>query len=238
MDTLELIKCARQGDKRAREKVILDNMGLVWSIVRRFQSRNCEMEDLFQIGSIGLMKAVDKFDLEYDVKFSTYAVPMITGEIRRFLRDDGMIRVSRSLKENHYRMNYARELLGKELGREATLEEISKDTGISREDLVMAMEACTQVESLSKPIILGDGNEMTWEERLPDEHNATEKLLEHMWMKELLDQLTTEERDLIGRRYFAGKTQVVVARELGVSQVQVSRLEKKILRKMRIQAES
>ena len=238
MDTLELIRSARQGDKLAREQVILNNTGLVWSIVKRFQGRGCEKEDLFQIGSIGLMKAVDKFDLSFDVKFSTYAVPMITGEIRRFLRDDGMVRVSRTLKENHYKLNHSRELLGNALGREDTLEEISRDTGISMENLVMAMEACTEVESLSKPLYLQDGGEVTWEERLPDEHNATEQLLNHMLMQQLLEELTERERELITSRYYEGKTQVEVASQLGLSQVQVSRMEKKILLKMKRQAES
>lgn len=237
MDTLELIKCSRQGDKGAREQVILDNLGLVWSIVRRFSGRGCEMEDLFQIGSIGLMKAVDRFDLNFDVKFSTYAVPMISGEIRRFLRDDGLVKVSRTLKENNYRMNISRERLWQELGREATLEELSQATGISREDLVLSMEACTEVESLSRPIYQQDGGEVTLGERLPDQQNATEKLLDHMLMEQLLEELSEKEQKLIRLRYFDGKTQMAVAREMGTTQVQVSRMEKKILLKMKLQVE-
>lgn len=237
MDTLELIKCSRQGDKGAREQVILDNLGLVWSIVRRFSGRGCEMEDLFQIGSIGLMKAVDRFDLNFDVKFSTYAVPMISGEIRRFLRDDGLVKVSRTLKENNYRMNISRERLWQELGREATLEELSQATGISREDLVLSMEACTEVESLSRPIYQQDGGEVTLGERLPDQQNATEKLLDHMLMEQLLEELSEMEQKLIRLRYFDGKTQMAVAREMGTTQVQVSRMEKKILLKMKLRVE-
>jgi len=233
MDTLELIRCSQQGDKAAREQVILDNVGLVWSIVRRFAGRGCEMEDLFQIGSIGLMKAVDKFDLNYDVKFSTYAVPMISGEIKRFLRDDGLVKVSRTLKENSYKLSMARERLGKELGREATLEEISLDTGIGMEDIVLALEACTEVESLSKPVYQKDGSTVSLEDKLPDQSDATEELLNRMLMMQLLAELEEEERRLIEMRYFGSRTQTDVAKILGVSQVQVSRMEKRILKKMR-----
>ena len=233
MDTLELIKCSQQGDKEAREQVILENVGLVWSIVRRFSGRGCELEDLFQIGSIGLMKAIDKFDLSFDVKFSTYAVPMISGEIKRFLRDDGLVKVSRTMKENNFKLHAAKERLGKELGREATLEEISAETGIGMEDIVLALEACTEVESLSKPVYQKDGSEITLEDKLPDQTDATEQLLNHMLMEQLLAELTEQERSLIEMRYFENKTQTEVAKKLGVSQVQVSRLEKKILLKMR-----
>ena len=233
MDTLELIKCPQQGDKEAREQVILENVGLVWSIVRRFVGRGCEMEDLFQIGSIGLMKAIDKFDLSFDVKFSTYAVPMISGEIKRFLRDDGLVKVSRTMKENHFKLYSAKERLGKVLGREATLEEISAETGIGMEDIVLALEACTEVESLSKPVYQKDGSETTLEDKLPDQTDATEQLLNHMLMEQLLAELAENERRLIEMRYFENKTQTEVAKQLGVSQVQVSRLEKKILLKMR-----
>ena len=152
MDTLELIKLSQQGDKDAREQLVTENMGLVWSIVRRFANRGYEMEDLFQIGSIGLLKAIDKFDTGFEVKFSTYAVPMITGEIKRFLRDDGMIKVSRTLKETSYKARVAKDALSTELGREPTIEEVSARTEIPAETIIMAMEAGSEVESLYKTI--------------------------------------------------------------------------------------
>ena len=143
MDTLELIKRCQDGDKAAREQLVTENIGLVWSIVRRFANRGYEMEDLFQVGSIGLIKAIDKFDTSFEVKFSTYAVPMITGEIKRFLRDDGMIKVSRTLKEASYKARAAKEALSIELGREPTIEEVSERTEISVENIVMSMEVNT-----------------------------------------------------------------------------------------------
>ena len=154
-----LIARSQAGDKEAREVLIEKNLGLVHHIVRRFLGRGYDAEDLFQIGSIGLMKAIDKFDLAYDVKFSTYAVPMISGEIKRFLRDDGMVKVSRTLKENGWKIRQASERIAHEKGREATLEEIALATGISKEDIVMAMEANVEVESIYKSVYQSDGNE-------------------------------------------------------------------------------
>lgn len=233
MDTIGLIRLSQAGDKQAREQLITENIGLVWSMVRRFTGRGCEAEDLFQIGTIGLIKAIDKFDVTFDVKFSTYAVPMISGEIKRFLRDDGMIKVSRTLKENNIRLKASGERLLARLGRDATLEEIAEDTGMSMEDIVLAMEACTEVESLSKPISRADGSEGTLAERLPGEEDATEQIVNHLVTKQLLDTLEPEERHLIELRYFENKTQTEIAGMLGVSQVQVSRMEKKILQRMR-----
>ena len=156
-ETIRLIERAHQGDKTARDKLVTDNMGLVWSIVRRFGGRGYEMEDLFQIGSIGLMKAIDKFETAFDVKFSTYAVPMITGEIKRFLRDDGPIRISRTLKENGWKVKQAAQKLAHSLGRDPSLEEIAADTGMAREDVVLAMEAGVEVESIYKTVYQSDG---------------------------------------------------------------------------------
>lgn len=158
MDTLELIKLSQEGNKEARDRVVTENVGLVWSIVRRFANRGHEMEDLFQIGSIGLIKAVDKFDSSYEVKFSTYAVPMITGEIKRFLRDDGMIKVSRSLKETATKIRNVREKFVSSFGREPTLEEIKAELDITNEEFVMALDTGVEVESLYKTIYQGDGN--------------------------------------------------------------------------------
>lgn len=228
-----LIARSQAGDKEAREVLIEKNLGLVHHIVKRFIGRGYDAEDLFQIGSIGLMKAIDKFDLSFDVKFSTYAVPMISGEIKRFLRDDGMVKVSRTLKENGWKVKQAAERISQEIGREPTLEEISEATGIAREDIVMAMEANIEVESIYKSMYQADGNEIFLVDKLPEKRDDNEKLLNHMLLEQLIDALSEEEKKLIRLRYFQDKTQMEVARNLGISQVQVSRMEKKILIRMR-----
>lgn len=229
----ELLELAHSGDKQARDTMVKDNMGLVWSIVRRFGNRGYELEDLFQIGSIGLMKAIDKFDISFDVKFSTYAVPMITGEIKRFLRDDGLIKVSRNLKENGARIKLAREKLQIELGRDVTLKELAEETGIERAEIVMALEANGEVESIDKTYAPENGKESSLADRLPQERDNHEILINHILLEQLLKELGTEERRLIKMRYFEERTQMQVAKELGISQVQVSRMEKKILLSMR-----
>ena len=234
METLEQIKQARAGDKLAREQVIKDNMALVYSIVKRFVGRGYDLEDLAQIGAIGLIKAVDNFNLEYDVKFSTYAVPMITGEIKRFLRDDGMVKVSRSLKENGFRIRREAERLSAELGREATLEELSAATELKKEEIVMALEAGNEVESLHKTVFQKEGSEISLLERIPSLKNESEGVVNRLLLQQLLFELEPEERKLIELRYFEEKTQTQVAETLGMSQVQVSRLEKKILKGMRV----
>lgn len=231
-----LIEKSHAGDKQAREVLIEKNLGLVHHIVKRFLNRGVDAEDLFQIGCIGLMKAVDKFDLAFDVKFSTYAVPMISGEIKRFLRDDGMVKVSRSLKENGWKITRAREQFQHEHGREPTLEEIAKVTGLSTEEVVMAMDAGAEVESIYKSVYQSDGNEIYLVDQIAGRNNEREKLLNHMLLKQLLSELEGEERELIRLRYFQGKTQTEVAGRLGISQVQVSRLEKRILRRLRDKA--
>ena len=231
--TLTLITLAHQGDKAARDTLIEENIGLVWSIVRRFQNRGVETEDLFQIGSIGLIKAVDKFDPSYEVQFSTYAVPMIAGEIRRFLRDDGMLKVSRSLKELAGRIYSTKDALEKKNGREPTLFEVADELGVSQEDLVLAMEAQTQVESLQQVIYQGEGSDISLMEKLEEEENQSEQVVDRLLLEEVLKSLEGRERQLIYMRYFQEKTQAVIARQLGISQVQVSRLEKKILGKLR-----
>lgn len=231
--TLALIEKAHGGDKEARETLVEENMGLVYTIVRRFAGRGHEMEDLIQIGSIGLIKAIDKFNSAFDVKFSTYAVPMIAGEIKRFLRDDGMIKVSRSLKETAGKAYMVKETLEKKYGREPSLEEISEEIGASREDIVLAMESAAEVESLHKTIYQGDGNAISLMDKLEEQGNPNEELLNHMVLNDVIQTLHEEERMLIRLRYFEDKTQMEVARALGMSQVQVSRYEKKILKKMR-----
>lgn len=231
--TLTLLEMSHKGDKTARETLVEENMGLVYCIVKRFAGRGYEMEDLVQIGSIGLIKAIDHFDLSYDVRFSTYAVPMISGEIKRFLRDDGMVKVSRSLKETAAKAYMVKESLEKRTGREPTLEEISAEIGAAREDIVLAMESSAEVESLHKTIYQGDGNAICLMDKLEEKENQNEILLDHMVLNQLLGGLEMKERKLIHLRYFEDKTQVQVAKELGMTQVQVSRMEKKILSKMR-----
>lgn len=232
-DTIALIEKSHNGDKLAREALVENNLGLVHHIVRRFIGRGYEPEDLFQIGAIGLMKAIDKFDLSFDVKFSTYAIPMITGEIKRFLRDDGMIKMSRSLKENALKVRMGRERLLQSLGREPTLQELSEQTGLEPEDVVMAMDTSQDVESLYKTIYQSDGAAIELIDRIPEKKDAHEEVMNRMVIEELLDTLKEDERQIIVLRYFQDKTQTEIAGQLGISQVQVSRLEKKILRAMR-----
>ena len=241
-DTKELILRAHNGDKAARDKLVLENIGLVYSVSRRFAGRGYELEDINQIGTIGLIKAIDKFDDSFDVRFSTYAVPMIAGEIKRFLRDDGMLKVSRSLKENGYRIKKASDKLVSQNGREATIEELAAATELSVEDVVMALEANTDVESIYRTIYQNDGHEVYLVDKLSgssgdtvkDEFaGAQEQLLNSILLEQLLAELDELEGKLIMLRYFKEMTQTQVADKLGISQVQVSRLEKKILRKLR-----
>lgn len=231
--TIALIRKSHEGDEKARTQLVEENAGLVWCIVKRFHNRGAEAEDLFQIGNIGLLKAIDKFDLSYDVKFSTYAVPMISGEIKRFLRDDGMIKVSRSLKELAYKAYLCKEELCDKWGREPTISEIAAELMVDREELAQALDAGCDVESLHKPIFQKDGQEIRLMDKLPEKERREEQILNHMLLKELLTSLNKEERRLIYLRYFAERTQTQVGKELGISQVQVSRLEKKILKRLR-----
>ena len=233
--TMELIQTAHAGDKQARDQLVEENMGLIWSVVRRFLGRGYEPEDLFQIGSIGLMKAIDGFDTSFEVRFSTYAIPKITGEIKRFIRDDGMIKVSRTLKENGWKAAQASEHLKQQLGRDATLEEIAAETGITVEDLAMAMEANIEIDSIYKTVYQGDGKEIYLVDKLEDSGREREQLLDSMVLKQLLEELPPEDAAIIRMRYFGEKTQTEVAKRLGITQVQVSRREKKILQKMRKQ---
>ena len=233
--TISLIKQSHDGDETARAQLVEENMGLVWCIVKRFCGRGTEPEDLFQIGSIGLLKAIDKFNLDFEVKFSTYAVPMIAGEIRRFLRDDGMIKVSRSLKELSYKAHLIRERLQEELGRDATVQELAKELGVPEEEVTMALESSGEVESIYKPVYQKDGNEIQLVERLVEKEGHEEQILNKIVLGRLLETLKKEERRLIYLRYFKNQTQTQVGKELGISQVQVSRMEKKILIYLRSQ---
>ena len=231
--TLALIGRSHQGDKEARDTLFKENTGLIYSVAKRFLGRGVEMEDLFQIGSIGLLKAVDHFDPSYEVRFSTYAVPMIVGEIKRFLRDDGILKVSRSLKENCGRIYQAKEKLEKELGREPGLDEIAAEVELSLEEVILALESTAEVESLHKTIYQGDGNDISLMDRLPEKENGQEQALDRIFLDEMLQSLDARERQLIGMRYFQNRTQTEIAAELGVSQVQVSRMEKKIMENLR-----
>ena len=235
--TDQLIQQSRQGDKEARDTLVKENLGLVWSIVHRFANRGYEAEDLFQIGSIGLMKAIDRFDTEFDVKFSTYAVPMITGEIKRFLRDDGMIKVSRTLKENSWKISLAVQKLQEKWGRDVTIREIAGETGLDTEEILMAMEANTRIDSLNKPVSAPDGKEICLEDQIPGTGDENEKVHNRILLEQLLGTLNAKERQLIYMRYFQDRTQTDVARELNMTQVQVSRMEKKLLSRMRSAAE-
>lgn len=240
--TKELVLRAHSGERTARDQLVMENMGLVYSISKRFLGRGYELEDINQIGTIGLIKAIDKFDENYDVKFSTYAVPMIAGEIKRFLRDDGMLKVSRSLKENGYRIKKASDQLIADRGREATVEELAAATELSVEDVVMALEANTEVESIYRTVYQGDGSEIYLVDKVTSQNSTAsqgmdfgehEKLLNRILLGQLLDDLEEQERELILLRYFKEQTQSQVAKRLGISQVQVSRMEKKILLKLR-----
>ena len=233
MEFLELLLAAKSGDKESRDLLIEENIGLVWSVVRRFANRGHEMEDLFQIGVIGLIKAIDYFDTNYDVKFSTYAVPMISGEIKRFLRDDGMVKVSRSLKEHAWKIQKAREKLNQLNGREASIEELCACTGLEPEDVVTAMESGCEVESLNKIIYQSDGQPVRLVDKLVENKDSHGELIDKLLIEELMGQLNARERELSIMRYYCNETQSKIADYFGISLVQVSRMEKRILRQMR-----
>ena len=224
------------GSKAAKEKIVSDNTGLVWSIARRFVNRGYDLEELYQIGCIGLLKACDRFESRYGVQFSTYAVPLIAGEIKRFLRDNGAIKVSRILKQNGYQISKAKEALLHIYGREATLDELADYTGLCVEDIVMATEANREVESIQQTICGKDGTQVSLVERLVDEAQsevAAENIMNRILVGQAMEKLGEMEQELIRLRFFEDRTQTEVAKVLGISQVQVSRLEKKILIQMR-----
>ena len=231
--TLALIMKSQQGDKEARDTLFEENTGLIYSVARRFLGRGVEMEDLFQIGSIGLLKAVDKFDPAFEVKFSTYAIPMILGELKRFFRDDGMIKVSRSIKENQHRVYLAREKIEKELGREPSLKEIAEMLEMPPEEVAMTMDSAAEVESLYRTVYQSEGTDISLIDKIPEKENAEEHLLNRIFLEEILGKLESSDRKLLYMRYFQDQTQTQIAEQLGVSQVQVSRMEKRILKKLR-----
>jgi RNA polymerase sporulation-specific sigma factor len=227
--TEELISRSQEGDKEARELLIEENMGLVHHVAKRFLGRGVEAEDLIQIGSMGLLKAVDRFDLSFGVKFSTYAVPMIAGEIKRFLRDDSMIKISRSFKELAGKAIRLREEILMERGTEPGVEELAGRLGVEPEELLQAMDSSMEVESLQKIIYQGEGEGLSLMDKLEQGKDEQEALTRRLLLEQLLGTLEPRDRHLIILRFFYEQTQTQVAERLGMSQVQVSRLEKKIL---------
>lgn len=224
----------KDGDVKAREAYIEGNLRLVLSVIKRFSSSNENVDDLFQIGCVGLIKAIDNFDSSLNVKFSTYAVPMIIGEIRRFLRDSSSLRVSRSLKDTAYKALSTREALTKKNAKEPTLEEIASEIGISKEDIAYAMDAIQSPMSLYEPVFTDGGDTLYVMDQISDKKNREETWLEHISLTEALRKLGEREREVITLRFFEGKTQMEVAAAIGISQAQVSRLEKNALRAMRV----
>ena len=229
----ELFSKIAKGDMEARERYIEGNLRLVLSVIKRFSSSNENVDDLFQIGCIGLIKAIDNFDTTLNVKFSTYAVPMIIGEIRRFLRDNNSIRVSRSLKDTAYKAIYARETLTRKNLKEPTLEEIASEIGVSTEDITYALDAIQNPMSLYEPIFTDGGDTLYVMDQISDKKNKEETWVEHLSLSEAMKHLNAREHEIITLRFFNGKTQMEVADMIGISQAQVSRLEKNALKCMR-----
>lgn len=229
----DLIRRIKKGDMEARELYIKGNLRLVLSVIKRFSASNENADDLFQIGCIGLMKAIDNFNVDMDVKFSTYAVPMIIGEIRRYLRDNNSIRVSRSLRDTAYKALYTREAYMKKNLREPTISEIAEEIGISKEDIVFAMDAIQSPLSLYDPVYSEGGDTLYVMDQISDKKNKEENWVESLALQEAMRRLSDRERRIIDMRFFEGKTQMEVAEEIHISQAQVSRLEKSALKSMR-----
>ncbi|WP_240377655.1 RNA polymerase sporulation sigma factor SigF [Bacillus piscicola] len=227
----DLIARSQQGDKESRDEIVNRNTRLVWSVVQRFINRGYEAEDLFQIGVIGLIKSIDKFDLSYDVKFSTYAVPMIIGEIQRFIRDDGTVKVSRSLKELNNKIRRVKEELTSRHGSVPSLQEIADELELPMEEVVFATDAAKSLSSLHETVYENEGDPITLMDQISDQGDS--QWFEQIMLKEVIEQLEERERLIVYLRYYKDKTQSEVASRLGISQVQVSRLEKRILHKMK-----
>ena len=228
-----LFKRIQSGDKEAREIYIKGNLRLVLSIIQRFSNSNENVDDLFQIGCIGLMKAIDNFDLTQNVKFSTYAVPMIIGEIRRYLRDNNSIRVSRSLRDTAYKAIYAKEALTKKNDKEPTVNEIANEIGMNTKDIIFALDAIQNPVSLFEPVYSEGGDTLFIMDQISDKKNKEENWVEEISLKEAMDRLSDRENNIIKLRFFQGKTQMEVADEIHISQAQVSRLEKSALKNMK-----
>lgn len=228
-----LFERIKEGDQEARERYIKGNLRLVLSVIKRFSGSNENADDLFQIGCIGLMKAIDNFDTSLQVKFSTYAVPMIVGEIRRYLRDNSTIRVSRSLRDTAYKAIYARENYMKDHLREPTITEIASEIGIDKEEIVYALDAIQSPMSLYEPVYTEGGDTLYVMDQVSDKKNREENWIENLALRDAMDRLNDRERYIVNLRFYEGKTQMEVAQEIGISQAQVSRLEKNALKVMR-----
>ena len=224
--TIALIQRSHEGDEEAKAQLVEENTGLVWCIVRRFHNRGVEAEDLFQIGSIGLLKAIDKFDLSYEVKFSTYAVPMIMGEIKRYLRDNQVIRVSRHLKDLAYKVFRLKEEYIHEHQKEPTIHWLAEQLQVKEKDVVDALDSTQSVVSIFEPVYNSDGDELYLLDQIKDDKDEIERLSNYMTLKKSMRNLKGKEKDIIQKRYYQDKTQTEIANELGISQAQVSRLEK------------
>ena len=229
----ELFIKIKNGDNLAREKFINGNLKLVLSVVQRFGGRGESPDDLFQVGCIGLIKSIDNFDLSQNVQFSTYAVPMIIGEIRRYLRDNNSIRVSRSIRDLAYKAIQAKEKITKETGKEATVEQIAKEVGVSKEEIVVSLDAIQDPISLQEPVYKDGTENIFVMDQVRDTKNTDEKWTENLSLAEAMKRLTKREKEIVNKRFFMGKTQVEVANEIGISQAQVSRLEKNAISRIK-----
>ena len=232
-ETDALLRRAKDGDSAARERLVEGNLRLVLSVLQRFSGRGENADDLFQVGCVGLLKAIDNFDISQNVRFSTYGVPMIIGEIRRYLRDNSAIRVSRSMRDTAYRVLQAREKLQREQQREPTVEQIARELGIPREEVVFAMDAVCDPVSLFEPIYSDSGDAVCVMDQVRDSRNTDEDWLEQIALKEAMSRLSARERLILALRYSDGKTQMEVSGEIGISQAQVSRLEKNAIKSIK-----
>lgn len=229
----ELFALMHAGDESAREEFIQGNLRLVLSVIKRFNNRGENIDDLFQVGCIGLIKAIDNFDLSHNVRFSTYAVPMIIGEIRRYLRDNNSIRVSRSMKDTAYKALQVRERLTAENSQEPTIAEIAKEVGVDKEEIIFALESIQEPVSLFEPIYNDGGDALYVVDQVRDEKNIDEKWIEKITLEDSINNLSEREKQIVDMRFYKGKTQMEVADEIGISQAQVSRLEKSALNQLK-----
>ena len=232
-ETLRLLGLARSGDRAARERLINGNLRLVLSVIQRFSRRGENADDLFQVGCIGLIKAIDNFDPRHEVRFSTYGVPMIAGEIRRYLRDNSALRVSRSMRDTAYRVLQAREKLSNATGREPTVDELARELGVERREVVFAMDAICDPVSLYEPVYTDGGESMCVMDQVGDKNNTDERWLERIALGEAISSLGDREKRILALRFYDGRTQMEVASQIGISQAQVSRLEKNAISRIK-----
>lgn len=232
---IELITKLQNGDNSVREEIISGNLKLVLSVVQKFSNKGENIDDLFQIGCVGLIKSIDNFDTSFGVRFSTYAVPMIIGEIRRYLRDNSMVRVSRSIRDLAYKALTTRENLTREYGREVTIDEIAKSLEVTRAEVTFALDAISDPVSIYEPVYSNDGDTICLLEQISDTKNTVESWISSLTIREAIKKLDEREKNILNKRFFVGRTQTEVALEIGISQAQVSRLEKNALEKLKKQ---